>query len=105
MLESFTECPETSWNDLNIGRCEDLKACSEDLKDYVETLRNWARIWGIKIPFIKDPTYDYRRFISLLLEAFADMYKNAWYSTEKAYGKLCGKDRLKKKRRGENPEQ
>ena len=99
--------PVTNWEDLNIGTCMDLETYYKDQKRFSETLKKWSNRLDFKIPFIgrRDPTYSLRKAVSIVFGEYSIMYADAYADTKTAHAKLCGKDRLKKTEKGENPVQ
>lgn len=84
-----------SWENLNIGTCSDLIVDEQSLDKFSKQLKTLARIIGVKIPFIRDPTGDIRRVLSMLALDLAYTYELAYISTNAAYNELCAKNRLK----------
>ena len=83
-----------SWENLNIATCADLTVYERSLDKFSRKLKALSRILGAKIPFIRDPTSEARRVLSLLALDLAYTYEMAYISTHAAYNELCARNRL-----------
>lgn len=86
--------PTMSWENLNIATCADLTVYERSLDKFSRKLKRLSRILGAKIPFIRDPTSEVRRVLSMLALDLAYTYEMAYINTHVAYNELCARNRL-----------